>query len=163
MSFLPSLATAESDQVYILSLQVYRSFADLIVLSSSESFAEPQMAAIRSIENMRPRFANCRRCVLFMGRSVTLSLPVALFSSPRRTYQPLAQTIGVCMVAHGAGGLTSETLWKWRALGAGIAAWKFQFISSMFPPGKANFPASVTCSPAQLVSFWALYHWNGQP
>ena len=44
-----------------------------------------------------------------MGRIVTLSHYVTLFSSPHRTYQPLAQTKGFCLVAHGAGGP-----WVWN-------------------------------------------------
>ncbi len=73
---------------------------------ADQSFAD-QMAVIRSIERMRPRFAGCRSWMRFVHMSNCHPLTLGhafLLSSTEPTYQPSARTIGFGMVAYGAGG-----------------------------------------------------------
>ncbi len=87
--------------------------------------------------------------ILFTGRIVTFSHPVTLFFSHHRTYQPLAGTVGFCLVPHGTG-------WsgKWNPvdmMGLGLSH-DFNNVSHL---KKVKFLTSPACQPLQLVLFWA--------
>ncbi len=100
-----------------------------------------QMAVIRS---KRLGFADCHRCVLLMGRSVPVSLPVTLLLSPHRPCQPLAKTIGFCMVANPAP----------LAWGLGLSHEIFSPFHLHFPPKKPNF------QPLQLAALPGWSHFE---